>query len=266
MKTYTPEEMKMILENHKAWLEGCGGSRANLSGANLSRANLSRANLSGADLSGADLSGADLSGAYLSRANLSRANLSRANLSRANLSGAYLYGADLSRADLSGANLYGAYLSRANLSGANLSRANLSGADLSGANLSGADLSGADLSGAYLYGADLEKAVIFTGASPPEEGNFVAFKKVVGAVLKLEIIGPRTGSYLGRKCRAQSARVIEVVSGNAEVKEWASMHDSAFKYRLGETVEVKDWDGDPRNECTRGIHFFMTKKEAEEYN
>jgi hypothetical protein len=112
VKTYTPDELKKVLADHREWRlsYGAKGARANLSGANLSGANLSGANLSGAYLSGADLSRANLSGADLSRANLSRANLSRANLS----------GADLS--------------------GANLSRANLSGADLSGANLSGANL------------------------------------------------------------------------------------------------------------------------------
>jgi hypothetical protein len=109
VKTYTPEELKAVLDAHRAWLsDSVTGSRADLSWA---------------DLSGADLSGADLSRADLSGANLSGANLSRADLSRADLSGANLSGANLSRASLS----------RANLSGANLSRANLSGANLSGA-------------------------------------------------------------------------------------------------------------------------------------
>jgi len=111
-----------ILKNHKLWLIGEGGHRADLSGANLSGADVSGANLSGANLYRADVSGADLSGADVSDADLSRANLYRANLS----------GADLSRADVSDADL-----SRANLSGANLSDADVSGANLSRANLSG---------------------------------------------------------------------------------------------------------------------------------
>ncbi len=56
----TPEELKKILDDHKLWVRGEGGARANLSGANLSGANLSGANLSGANLSGADLSRANL--------------------------------------------------------------------------------------------------------------------------------------------------------------------------------------------------------------
>ena len=44
-----------ILANHKKWLEGNGGERADLRGADLRRANLKGADLRGADLSGADL-------------------------------------------------------------------------------------------------------------------------------------------------------------------------------------------------------------------
>jgi len=73
MKTYTPEELKVILDDHRKWLLSEGGSRANLSGADLSDADLSRAYLSGADLSGADLIRAYLSGADLSDADLSGA-------------------------------------------------------------------------------------------------------------------------------------------------------------------------------------------------
>jgi len=43
MKTYTPEELKAILDEHRKWVYGDCGSRANLSGAYLSGANLSRA-------------------------------------------------------------------------------------------------------------------------------------------------------------------------------------------------------------------------------
>jgi len=75
----TKEEIADVLAQHKAWREGNGGKRANLSRADFLGANLSGANLSGANLSGANLSGANLSGANLSRADLSRADLSRAD-------------------------------------------------------------------------------------------------------------------------------------------------------------------------------------------
>jgi len=99
MKTYTPEELKGILQLHGQWQRGLKtGVCADFSGANLRGADLSGANLRGADFSRANLRGANLSGADLSGANLSGADFSRANLRGANLSGA----------DLSGANLRGA--------------------------------------------------------------------------------------------------------------------------------------------------------------
>ena len=68
-------ELKEILDQHRLWIDGKGGSRADLTGANLIGANLNRADLWGANLSGADLSGADLNCANLTGAILSGAIL-----------------------------------------------------------------------------------------------------------------------------------------------------------------------------------------------
>ena len=88
-------DIQKILEDHKKYLRGEGGKRANLRGANLSGANLRDANLRDANLYDANLRGANLSGANLSDASLRGANLSGANLSGANLRGAYLRDASL---------------------------------------------------------------------------------------------------------------------------------------------------------------------------
>ena len=192
------------------------------------------------------------------------ANLSGANLRGADLRGADLSGADLSGADLRDANLRGANLLRADLRGANLSGANLSGADLSGANLSVANLRGADLRGANLSGTNL------SGYSHcPEEGSFIAFKKLEdGCVAKLTIPAgaKRTSSIVGRKCRAEYAKVISITDRNGKkVLSGRSKHDSGFIYKVGDTVRSDSYDPDPRVECTNGIHFFITLKEAQEY-
>ena len=216
--------------------------------------NLRSADLRSADLRSADLSGADLSGANLSGANLSGANLRSANLRNADLSGADLRNAYLRNANLSGANLSGADLSGANLSGANLRSADLSGADLSGADLSGADLSGANLSGAL----GLARYVICA------EGAIRGYKKCLGgAVVTLEIPrgAARVNAYGSRKCRAEYAVVVDAPASGA-----MSQHDSSFEYRVGATVRPREaFDPDPRVECASGIHFFITRAEAEEY-
>jgi len=246
--------------------------KATASGANLSGADLSRTDLSRADLSRADLSRSDLSGANLYGANLSRADLSRANLSGANLYGADLSGANLSRADLSGANLYGADLSGANLSRADLSRADLSRADLSrtdlsGANLSGANLSGADLSRADLYDANLSRAInadyVIAQTRILPEGDLIGWKKCNGGVIvKLRIPEAAKRSHaFGRKCRAEYVDVIEIIGGDKAI----SQHDGKTEYIVGARVVPDSFSDDWQSECSNGIHFFITKIEAENY-
>ncbi len=61
-------ELKKILDQHKLWLDGRGGKRANLHGANLAGAYLRGANLKDANLVDANLIGANLRGASLSGA------------------------------------------------------------------------------------------------------------------------------------------------------------------------------------------------------
>jgi hypothetical protein len=73
-------KLKKILEQHKLWFDGKGGSRANLYGADLWDANLRDANLRGADIRDANLTGVNLTSADLTGANLTRASLKDAIL------------------------------------------------------------------------------------------------------------------------------------------------------------------------------------------
>jgi hypothetical protein len=247
--------MRAALE--KATASGAYLRDANLSSANLRDANLRDANLRGAYLRDADLSSANLSGAYLRDANLRDANLSSADLSGANLRGA-----DLSGADLSGANLRGAYLRDADLSGADLSDANLSGANLRDANLSSANLRDANLRGANLRGANnVDTAIAMTRILP--EGTLIGWKKLRdGVIAKLMIPEYAKRSHaFGRKCRAEFAEVLEL--HGAEVGY--SQHDSTFVYRVGDVVKPDLWSEDWQEECANGIHFFITRLEAEQY-
>ena len=171
------------------------------------------------------------------------------------------------RADLSGANLSGADLSvadlyRADLSGANLSRADLSGADLYRANLSGADL--------YRANIGLELLNKFFPICCPEYGSFVGWKKCRDdAIVKLEILeSAKRSSAYGRKCRCSDAKVLAIQNIKGDdygVTEIASCRDKNFIYRIGEIVKVDDFDEDRRNECSTGIHFFITRQEAVDY-
>jgi hypothetical protein len=181
---------------------------------------------------------------------------------RANLSGADLSGADLSDANLSDANLSDANLSVANLSVANLSVANLSVANLSVANLSGANLRCANLSGADLSGAKIDQ-ILADKLNIIPDGDVIGWKKCMkGVIVKMEISAntPRSNAT-GRKCRAASVKVLEVIGADKGI----SQYDTSVVYRVGETVSVSNFDTDRWNECSAGIHFFLTKDEAENY-
>lgn len=49
------------------------------------------------------------------------------------------------------------------------------------------------------------------------------------------------------------------------LQEIESYFDSCFVYRIGEIVEVPDFDDNRWNECAPGIHFFMDRQDAVEY-
>ena len=218
-------DLKKILDEHLLWLNGEGGSRANLSNA---------------DLRGANLSNADLFGA--------------------NLRGANLFGANLSNADLRDADLRGA-----NLSNANLSNADLRNADLRGANLRGANLSNADLCGASIDQMMWNIYTVFYPLQCPESGSYIGYKKASGLVVELEIpADARRSSATSRKCRASKAKVLSItdINGNPAGGQVKSNYDPNFVYAIGETVEVTDFDDNRWNECSTGIHHFITRAEA----
>ena len=199
MKTYTVDELKIILENHAKWLRGEeGGVRA--------------------DLYGADLRNADL------------------------------YDADLRGADLRNADLYDA--------------------DLRGANLRNADLYDADLRGANLRGAKNIPSYLPQLVVCPPTGSFTAFKKGANQTI-IELFIPKNAKRSNattRKCRCNRAKVIAIwdIDGKP-INSTYSSHDDKFIYSVGQYVKVDNFDDNRWNECSAGIHFFMSKEEAEKY-
>ena len=234
----TTDKLKKILDQHKAWLRGEGGERANLSYADLSHVDLHETDLRRANLTEADLSGANVYGANLSHADLRAANLSYADLRKA----------DLSYADFSYANL---------------SYAELHGVDLSGAILNGTNISYADLRYADLSDVEYNETTAFFAIQCPEEGAFIAWKKCEGGVIVKLLIpaDAKRSSATSRKCRASKAIVLEVIGA----EKGFSTVDMNFTYEAGQEVIPDFFDDDRWNECSHGIHFFITKAEAEKY-
>lgn len=281
--------LETILEKHKRWVNFKeGGEKArldnvdlsyvDLSGVNLFEVDLYNANLTGANLSDTDLSYANLSCANLRKANLNYTNLKYANLSNANLNNTNLIQSDLTSADLTDSNLSNANLKYANLVRCNLRDAILYYADLSHANLGKGDLSNVNLEYANLMSANLKDAILnnvrynectsFLALQCPEEGSFIGYKKAEGKIVKLLITeDAKRSSATSRKCRCSKAKVLSIsdMNNTREYDVAYSNYDRDFIYKVGEIVEVEDFDEDRWNECSTGIHFFMTRDEAMNY-
>ena len=219
----TTDKLEKILENHKLWLRGEGGERADLSGENLRYASLQGADLSKADLRNTDLMGADLSGS-----NLVKADLSYACLKRASIKDACLRGANLQWVDLQGA-----------------------------------DIAMADLQETNLAHVIYDEYTAFYALQCPEEGAFIGWKKCEnGVIVKLLIpADAKRSSATSRKCRASKAIVLEIIGA----KQGISKNDIDFIYEVGKEMIPDSFDENRWRECSHGIHFFLTRNEAERY-
>lgn len=239
MRKISDEELRKILNLHEKWLRGEeDGIRADLGWTDLRNMNLSHTNLSAANLDYAILENSDLS-----RSDFIRTNLSCANLKNANLSYATLDHTNFSNACLAGANLKGAYLNNT---------------ILINTNLDGIEYKG--------------KTKLFP-LQCPEKGSFIGYKAATikrGHLGIIELLIPedaKRSSATSRKCRCSKAKVLSITSIDGAINyTFAYSHfDENFIYRVGETVEVKDFDENRWVECSTGIHFFITRGEATSY-
>lgn len=121
---------------------------------------------------------------------------------------------------------------------------------------------------ANLYGANLRDA---KGCylSCPTEGSFIGWKKASGHIVKLRIPeDARRSSATEHKCRCDKAYVMEIQNMDgtrATVDAVRSDRDKNFVYTVGATVEVPDFDDNRWSECAPGIHFFIDRRAAVEY-
>lgn len=239
MKRLTDEELKNILDLHTKWLNG--------------ESDGVQAHLIDVDLSYNDLSGKDLRDAYLSNAILEKSSLLGINLSRAILKGVNLQAANLAYAKFNSAMLF-----KVNLKYANISYANFCGALLD------------DVS---LEKIEYNKGTSFIALQCPEEGSFIGYKKAANAdgesvIVKLQIAeNAKRSSATSRKCRCSKAKVLSITSldGKIEYDLASSGYDPNFVYKVGEIVEVTNFNEDRWSECGTGIHFFITRDEAVQY-
>lgn len=177
-------------------------------------------------------------------------------------------------ADLSGCILENTYFSQCTLKqtlfiNVNLKAANLRFCDLSHANICGANLLCTVLEGANLEGIIFDENTKFFRLYCPEKGAFLGYKKCFNNRL-VQLLIPQDGkrtSATANSCRCNKAKVLTIKSFDYKENfgEATSLVDENFIYRVGETLEIKDFNEDRWRDSTTGIHFWLTREEALKY-
>jgi hypothetical protein len=105
----------------------------------------------------------------------------------------------------------------------------------------------------------------------PQEGSFIAWKKVKRYTAKIVIPNEakRTSCIKNRKCRAEFILTIALFDHNGETAPADTIaigiHDGITTYKIGQITKADSFDPNVLEDCTHGIHFFMTREEAERY-
>ena len=230
-----------------------------------------------ADFSGADLSGRSFMNLDLQMAIFSEANLSKAQFVNCGLSHAWFVGSNLSKAFFSKVNLIGAHFENANLKEAAFDLV-----DLSCSNFASAHLSEVDFERSYLYeieGFNTAYDVPYIPMTCPDTGAFVGWKKAIidGSLCIVKLLIPedaKRSSAMGRKCRCDKAIVLEVQDCfdghiiDPDFKIISSLFDKNYKYKVGDTIvpDGMPFDENRWDECSYGIHFFINRQEAIDYD
>lgn len=201
--------------------------------------------------------------------NLTGWDLSNVDVSLSSFHGSILNGVNFENSSVENALFDGCPMKGANFKNASMKRACFRSCDLSDANIEGADLFFAVLELANLDSVKADENTKWYRLYCPEEGAFLGYKKCIGDRL-VQLLIPadaKRTSATYRTCRCNKAKVLTIKSFDFKesFSEAWSMVDENFVYRVGEWVEVKDFNEDRWFDSTTGIHFWLTREEAMAY-
>jgi len=258
-------EIDKMIALHQKWLNNEEGgvradfSRLDLDGYDFAGVTLSRAYFRGCSLNGANFRGADLQGVDFSHAICNGTNFRDANLCKAIFNYTYLYGTIFIHANLSDA-LFDGYIEGY---GIDFRYANVT-------NIHFIRIHTPPCIAATAHTPGIENLVDIYPLACPETGSFIAYKQLDHHIIAKLLIpeDARRSSAFGRKCRADKAQVLGLFNYDgtpAAVDVGFSQYDTDFAYPIGETVSVPDFNPYRWEECSTGIHFFLTFREAVNY-
>ena len=240
MRKITRKKLEKIIKKHHRYLVGANGGKLGV--------------LKDLDLSYMDLSGMNFERMYFINVNFGRSDLTKANFNRTKCSEV-----SFDHAKLEDASFKYAIMDEVDFYCANLTRACLYKSEILGSD------------GALLV-TDLTGATHLPPMRCPEKGSFTAFKKAYDissdASYIVELFIPakaRRSTGLSATGRCDIAKVISITTLDGEptdISTVRSWHDANFLYTVGEYVSVDDFEDGRWWSCVPGIHFFMTRQEA----
>ena len=110
----------------------------------------------------------------------------------------------------------------------------------------------------------------------PEKGSFIAYKKALSiennneieVIVELLVMeDSERSSATSRKCRFSHTKTLSITSldGKINYSIAHSVKNSDFVYQVGKENTVDDFDKNRWDECSTGIHGFITREEAVNY-
>lgn len=202
-----------------------------------------------------------------------RIDASSISLNGENLRDRVFENIDFSYAEFEEADLTGALFRNCDLTEAAMRNAKCVSTRFICTKFNDAEMNGADFYKAVFVESDPDMGIYSwntRGLVPvcPTEGEFIAWKVADECIIKLRIpADARRSSGTNRKCRCDKAEVLSInhIWEGTPVDAVCSDYDSQFTYRVGCMVEEPGFDTDRWNVCAPGIHFFMSRREAESY-
>lgn len=200
---------------------------------------------------------------------LSGMDLSGMDFTLSSFQNTVLNGVDFEGSSVENALFDGCGLRGANFRNAEMKTASFRYCDMRECNIEGANLFGAVLEFANLEGIVSDEDTRWFRLHCPEEGAFLGYKKCVNdrmVQLLIPADARRTSATLP-SCRCSKAKVLTIKSFDftQNFDEAWSLVDENFVYKKGQWVEVKDFNENRWQDSTTGIHFWMTRAEAEGY-
>lgn len=289
-KVISQNQLRDIHDKHFLWMSGeKGGEKACFKDVKLDNicfrgmdfpyAEFESVSIIDCDLSEVCLDNASFKNTYINKANFWHASFENTSFSETEIHNtqfrhvrfqeAQLSDVSLWRCDFYDAKFMRSTLSCASFKGSNLRHVDFYQSYLTKIDFCAANLAGASLGHAIIQDCTYDETTSFFALQCPETGSFIGYKYAEGYIVKLQIPAKaKRSSATSRKCRCSEAKVLGIYRQNgkkAPINIVHSSYDCYFNYIVGKTVHVENFDENRWNECSTGIHFFLTFEEAKNY-